>query len=185
MGASGATTVVQRFMEAQATNIATAKTLVDQTYVHAFQQNIPDKAVWQSAWNQMLSRANATLRPYMNAKLGSPAPSPSSIVAPSAPPPPPTAPYQPPATTPVPRSIWDVLKLAPPTPTPPVAAQIVAPVAPSTQVTPVAVPVPDASTSGPEATAPVLKPGGLVAGVSPLVLVGLGVGALLLLRGRH
>lgn len=78
---SGKTTAAQRFVAAQqAGDTATAHTLIDQTYVHAFQQNIPDKADWVAVWNAMMSGANPDSHAYMMSKMGvaTPTPTPGS-----------------------------------------------------------------------------------------------------------
>jgi hypothetical protein len=71
--------VVQRFVMAEngqnlpgsaVQGYAAATAIVDQTYSHAYLENIPDKSDWVAIYQQLLQVANPTLRAYMNAKSG-------------------------------------------------------------------------------------------------------------------
>ena len=71
--------VVQRFVMAEngenlpgsaIQGVAAAEAIVDQTYSHAYLENIPDKADWVAIYQQLLQVANPTLRAYMNTKSG-------------------------------------------------------------------------------------------------------------------
>lgn len=71
--------VVQRFVMAEngenlpgsaVQGYAAATAIVDQTYSHAYLENIPDKADWVAIYQQLLQVANPTLRAYMNTKSG-------------------------------------------------------------------------------------------------------------------
>jgi hypothetical protein len=68
---SGKTTHAQRFVQAQqAGDTATAHTLIDQAYSHAFLENIKDKADWMQVWQVMLNEAMPDSLNYMHQKLG-------------------------------------------------------------------------------------------------------------------
>jgi len=71
--------VVQRFVMAEngenlpgsaIQGVTAAKAIVDQTYSHAYLENIPDKSDWVAIYQQLLQVANPTLRAYMNSKSG-------------------------------------------------------------------------------------------------------------------
>lgn len=63
---------VQRFVAAQAaSDYNTARTLVDQSYYHAYlQDGIPDKADWVNIYQQMVQLSGPTMRDYENTKSG-------------------------------------------------------------------------------------------------------------------
>lgn len=67
---SGKTTHAQRFAQAvNSGDLTTAKLLADQAYSHAYLENIPDRADWQTVWNQMLTMASGDILAYMQAKM--------------------------------------------------------------------------------------------------------------------
>lgn len=77
-------THTQRFLAAQsAGNDSTARALIDQAFGHAFQESIPDQAMWQGIWQAMRAGANAQYGAYMDGLTGGQIKNTAGVIPPS------------------------------------------------------------------------------------------------------